>query len=103
MANPKFDGVVEAVHYGPDGQVDWVRVFERRGPTWSDRIILKREAFIQRLKAGKKFYAGKRIPQMGGTFEVSVPIKLISNGNLDILAAGDEQAEKDRLEGVPLI
>jgi hypothetical protein len=103
MAKPKYDGVVEAVHYGPDGQVDWVRVFERRGPTWSDRIILKRVAFIEKLKAGKKFFAGKRIPQMGGTFDVTVPIKLISNGNQEMLAAGDVLAEKDCLEGVPLI
>ena len=103
MAKPKYDGVVEAVHYGPDGQVDWVRVFERRGPTWSDRIILKRGDFIQKLKAGKKYFAGKRIPQMAGTFEVTVPVQLVSDGGREILSAGDKKAEKDDLEGVPLI
>ena len=103
MAKPKYDGVVEAVRYRPDGQVDWVRVFERRGPTWSDYIILKRDELIQRLKAGKKFFAGKRILQMASTFEVSLPIKLVSDGSQDLLVAGDAQAEKDCLEGVPLI
>jgi hypothetical protein len=103
MAKPKYDGVVEAVHYGPDGQVDWVRVFERRGPTWSDRIILKRDDFIQKLKAGKKYFAGQRIPQMAGTFEVTVPVQLIADGGQEILSAGDRKAEKDNLEGVPLI
>ena len=41
--------------------------------------------------------------QMASTFEVSLPIKLVSDGNQDLLVAGDAQAEKDGLEGVPLI
>ena len=31
MANKKYDGVIEAVHYAPDGQVEWVRAYLRRG------------------------------------------------------------------------
>jgi hypothetical protein len=103
MANPKFDGVVEAVHYTPDGDVDWVRIFERRGSTFSDYVILKRPELIQRLKSGKKFMVGKRIAQMAGTFETTVPVRLVSNGGREVLAAGDGQADKDRLEGVPLL
>jgi hypothetical protein len=80
MAGPKYDGIVEAVHYKPDGQVDWVRVFERRGPTFSDYLILKRDALVSRLKAGKKFMVGRRVPTMASTFEVSSPVKLVTAG-----------------------
>jgi hypothetical protein len=103
MAGPKYDGIVEAVHYKPDGQVDWVRVFERRGPTFSDYMILKREDLVNRLKAGKKFMVGRRIPQMASTFDVSSPVKLVTAGGREFLVTGDGQAEQDHLEGVPLL
>ncbi len=103
MAKQKYDGVVEAVHYKPDGQVDWVRVFERRGPIFSDRLILNRDEFIQRLKAGKKFMVGVRISQLAGTFEVSKPVKLVDDRNKQFIIAGDILAEQDCLEGVPKI
>lgn len=101
MANPKIDGVIEAVHYQPDGQVDWVRGYERRGPTWSDYVIWKRAALIERLKAGKKFMAGKRVPQLASTFELSAPVKLISEGGKDFLVTGDGRDGRDHLYGVP--
>lgn len=103
MAKNKYDGVVEAVHFQPDGQIDWVRAYERRGPIFSDRVILNRDAFITRLKAGKKFLVGKRIPQLAGTFEVTDPVKLVSAGGREVLRVGDGQADKDSLEGVPVI
>jgi hypothetical protein len=103
MAKQKYDGVVEAVHYKPDGQVDWVRVFERRGAIFSDRIILNRDQFVQRLKAGKKFMVGVRVLQLAGTFEVSGPVKLVDDRNKQVIVSGDIQAEQDCLEGVPRI
>jgi hypothetical protein len=103
MAKPKYDGVIEAVHYQPDGQVDWVRAFERRGPTWSDYVILKRGTLVQKMKAGKKFVAGRRIPQLAGTFEVSAPVKLVIDGDKELLVTGEQSAKQDRLEGVPFL
>ncbi len=101
MAKQRYDGIVEAVHYRPDGQVDWVRVFERRGPTFSDFILLQRQELVERLKAGKKFMVGRRIPQMASTFEVSEPVKLASKDGKDILVVGDGQADREHLKGVP--
>lgn len=103
MAKQKYDGVVEAVHYKPDGQVDWVRVFERRGSIFSDWLILNRDQFVQRLKAGKKFMVGVRVSQLAGTFEVTKPVKLLDGRNKQVLVSGDFQAEQDCLEGVPRI
>ena len=37
MAKLKFDGLIEAVRYAPDGKIILVRAYERRGATF--RII----------------------------------------------------------------
>jgi hypothetical protein len=103
MGKTKFDGVVEAVHYDAGGQVDWVRVFQRRGPTFSDRVILKRDSFIRELKAGMSYYSGKRIPLMAGTFDLADPVRLVERDGKEILLIGDGQPEKDNLAGVPII
>ncbi len=103
MAKPKFDGVVEAAHYGPDGNVAWVRVYERRGPTFSDRLIVDRPTFIERIKAGRKYVVGKRVPLMASTFETSHPVRYLQDGKHGVLATGDLKSDQDRLEGVPVL
>ena len=103
MAKVKFDGVIEAVHYKPDGQVDWVRSYLRRGPTFSDRLLLDRQTLIEHLKAGKIYMAGQRVPQLASTFEVSLPIKVIQKDGKDIVVAGDVSSTHDNLAGVPII
>ena len=103
MARPKYDGVVEAVHYQEDGQVAWVRAFLRRGPIWSDIILLNRQALIEHLRAGKRFVAGKRVPRMAGTFETSDPLKIITKDGQEVLVLGDRQADRDDLHGIPIL
>ena len=102
MAKQKFDGVVEAVHYKPDGQIKWVRGFEKTGHVFSDYVLIEREALVEKLKSGKNFVVGKRIPYMGNNFEVSTPIRLEKKDGQEILVTGDQQSEKDYLEGVPV-
>ncbi|MGE5224873.1 MAG: hypothetical protein ACM3PY_20760 [Omnitrophica WOR_2 bacterium] len=101
MAKEKLDGVVEAVHYSPDGKVAWVRAYERRGPTFSDRILLDRKGFIEKLKAGKKFFAGQRIPQEASTFDIFSPIRLIQRDGSEVIVTGDQRTDIDSLAGVP--
>jgi hypothetical protein len=103
MAKKKFDGVVEAVHYAPDGQIKWARVYLRRGPTFTDRILLDRDALIGQLKAGKNFMAGHRVEQMAGTFEVTRPVRILSTNGREVLVMGDMQSDRDCLEDVPII
>jgi len=55
MAHTKYDGIVHAVRYAVDGRILWVRAFLRRGPTWSDHILVDRETLMEKLKAGKQF------------------------------------------------
>jgi hypothetical protein len=103
MAKVKFDGVIEAVHYNPEGNVEWVRAYLRRGPTFSDHILLDRQTLVEQIKAGKKFFAGKRIPLKASTFEISAPVRVIQKNSHDLLVAGDEEPQKDHLKNVPIL
>ena len=96
----KFDGVIEAVHY-QDGQIISARLFERRGATFSDRIIIAREDLIQFLKKGKTVVTGKRMEYLASTFETGATVQAISrNGKVFLSTRPD--ASKDELEGVPV-
>ena len=103
MAKPKIDGVIEAVRYNPDGQVKWVRAYLRRGPTFSDRILLDRQALIEQLKSGKNFMSGKRVEQMASTFQLGKSVRLLQNNGQEVLVTGETQSNQDRLEGVPIL
>jgi hypothetical protein len=103
MAKIKYDGVVEAAHFKPDGQIDWVRVYERRGAVFSDRILLSREALIEQLKNGKHYMIGERIFNMGGKFTVSQPVHLLQKDGKQVIVAGDAQTALGELMGVPII
>jgi hypothetical protein len=103
MAKVKFDGVIEAVHYKTDGQVDWVRSYLRRGPTFSDRLLIDRQTLIEHLKAGKNYMVGQRVSQFASTFEVTVPVKVVLKDGKDLIIAGEGSFDQDNLIGVPVI
>lgn len=95
----KFDGVIEAVRY-KNGKIDIVRVYERRGATFSDRMLLNRKTLAELLKSGKSFVTGQRREYLASTFEIGKPVELVGDGDKSIVTtrAG---AEQDELEGVP--
>lgn len=103
MANPKYDGVIEAVHYTDGGQVDWVRAYLRRGPTWSDRVIIKRQDLIDEIKDGRKMMVGKRVEFMGGSFDVSSPVEVTGAAGKEVLVTSSKDSNRDHLEGVPVL
>jgi hypothetical protein len=98
----KFDGVVEAVRYCPDGRVEVVRVYERRGPTWSDRVLISRDELVERLKAGKKYKTGERLPYLAGTFKTRDSLRLVGDRGNEFVVTGDSSGSNDRLEGLPV-
>ncbi len=103
MRRPKADFVIETVRYTSDGEIDWVRGYERRGEAFSDVVILRRSELVERLKKGKKVFAGQRLPQMGSAFQLSKAVQLKQvNGNAVILTE-NTSATADRLDGVPII
>jgi hypothetical protein len=99
---PKYDGVVESVRYDPDGRIAVVRVYERRGPTWSDRVLMKRDVLVERMKSGKKFYSGTRKPHLAGTFEVAAELRLVGKPGEEIVITRTSTSDCDRLDGVPV-
>jgi len=103
MAKQKFDGIVEAVHYAPDGQVEWVRAYERRGATYSDYVLISRQELVDKLKRGKVFLVGQRRAYLASTFDTSQPVRLMPQNGQEVIVAGDTQAAQDCLEGVPII
>ena len=103
MAKIKYDGVVEAAHYKPDGQLDWVRVYERKGAVFSDVILLNRDTFIRQLRTGRRYMVGERILNMGGKFKVTQPIHLNNLDGKQVIVVGETRADKDELSGVPII
>ncbi|HEX2696394.1 MAG TPA: hypothetical protein VHM28_01715 [Anaerolineales bacterium] len=95
----KFDGVIEAVRY-KNGKIDVVRAYERRGATFSDRVLIDRKGLIDRLSQGKHFITGQRREFLASTFDTGKPIHLVGEGERQIVST-QPQSERDELEGVP--
>ena len=98
----KYDGVIEAVHYAPDGRLEWVRAYERRGPAFSDRVLLDRASLLARLKKGKKFLVGTRLAHMGSSFQVGAPVRVVKQAGEDFLVTRSGSRTGDDLEGIPV-
>ena len=97
----KFDGVIEAVRYNPNGQIALVRGYELRGVTYSDRILLDRNTLLKRLKKGKKFVIGQRKEFLASTFEFGKTVKLIGSNGEKILTTRNDAPHQDELEDTP--
>ena len=95
----QFDGVIEAVRY-KGGKIDVVRAYERRGATFSDRVLLNRKTLIERIQQGKQFITGERKEFMASTFEVGKRVNLFDKDVKQIITTHN-QPERDELEGVP--
>ncbi len=102
MAGKKFDGVIEAVRYAQDGKISTVRVYERRGAIFTDRLLLTRQALIEELKSGKVYVTGHREEFLAGTFDVSGRVRLLKTDGKEYVVGGNEATAGDRLPGVPL-
>ena len=97
----KFDGVIEAVRY-KNGQIEIVRAFERRGAAFTDRIMLNRHEFLDRLKKGKKYFVGTRKEFLAGTFDVQdKPVQVLERNGQEIISTRAE-ADHDELEQAPV-
>jgi hypothetical protein len=94
----KPNAIITAVHYAPDGKIDTVRVFQRRGATYSDRIHMKRDSFVEFLKKHKNVFVGQRQEFMASTFNLGKEIKFLDP---DIITT-DASSRQDTLDNVPI-
>ena len=97
----KIDGVIEAVRYKINGKIDLVRVYERRGPTFSDRVLLDRNSLLERLKEDKYFVTGQRRAFMGSTFDIDKEVKWVSQDGKEVVTTRTNSKQHDELEGTP--
>jgi len=102
MPKAKFDGVIEAVRYTPDGRIALVRAYERRGATFSDHVLIDRQALIERLKKGKRFVVGQRKAYWASTFEIGKPVGYHTRDGKGVITTDGQASEKDFLAGVPI-
>ena len=99
----KVDGVVEAVRYTAEGCLALVRVYERRGATYSDRVLLSREELFQRLKGGKQYVVGERQRFLASTFKTGAALRLAGAAGAEVIVAGESASGTgDHLQGAPL-
>jgi hypothetical protein len=97
----KIDGVVDAVRFNPDGLVACVRVYQRLGNTFSDRVLMSRDQFIELLRKDKRFCFGPRKENWGFTFDSSVDIQLVKENGQEFIRSAAGSGTGDNLKGVP--
>lgn len=97
MARAKFDILIETVRYTPEGKIEMARAFERRGATFSDHVLISREALLEKIKNGKKCVTGQRMEFLAGTFETHKTVQVTG----DFITTGP-QVGRDTLENVPI-
>lgn len=95
----KPDVILEAVRYTPDGQIAFVRAYERRGNVWSDCLLLSRAQLLERLKKGQHVLLGRRKLYLGGNFELGVPVRLAGQA----IVLDGQPADRDNLAEAPLL
>lgn len=97
-----YDGVVVAVQYSSQGEIEWVRAFERHGFVFTDRLTMKRSELVERLQDGKRFKTGERLIYQGNDFEIIEDIQLIENNGDNVIVAGQNSSEQDSLGNLPI-
>jgi hypothetical protein len=103
MPKKKYDGIIEVVRYTPEGKIDTVRMYERRGPTFSDRLMFSRAELLQRLRAGKKIAVGMRKEYLAGTFDITSEVHLSGSRSQEMIVSGQSKtSDRDDLQGAPL-
>ena len=101
MARNRYDGVIEAVRYTPEGQIALVRAYERVGSSFSDHVLMDRAGLVARIKKGKRLVSGRRVPYQASTFETGGALALVKEPGGEYLAIGKTTVGHDHLDGVP--
>ncbi len=98
MPPKKIDYIIEAIRYTPDGKIDLVRLYQRRGAIWTDSFLLSRAALVQHLDQGKQVYTGRRLQYLGSQLEPGKQVH-IEQG---VLSTEGQAGAYDLLPGLPV-
>ncbi len=102
MAKPKYDFIIEAVHYG-NGHIAWARGYRRRFVHYSDWEIHPRETIIQWLREGKRIAVGRRRPLQGNEFDILDEVVLVHRQGQPFLTTRKRPQAQRELEGTPIL
>ncbi len=102
MARAKFDGVIEAVRYDPEGKIALARLYKRRGAAFSDHVLMDRDDLLRCLKSRRKLVAGKRVEFMAGTFTTSLYVSIQGTSGNEVIVTQGASSSHDWLQDVPL-
>jgi hypothetical protein len=102
MAKSIVDGVVEAVRYDLQKNITLARVYVRRGPTYSDSILMTRETLVEKLQSGKKYYSGSRKPYLASTFFLNQKFSLFTRSGEMFIGVKESNYRHDDPELAPL-
>jgi hypothetical protein len=100
VARKKFDLIIVGARYASDGRIEWVRAFERRGPTFSDHLLINREDLKMRLENGEKVVTGLRKIYEASTFDVKHEVSLTPSA---AIVTGGQSGNKDIIADTPVI
>ncbi|MEJ5202308.1 MAG: hypothetical protein WHV66_08745 [Anaerolineales bacterium] len=102
--NQKPDLIIEAVRYDPQGRIKLVRMYERRGPTYSDLRLIDRQELLKRLRANQRVWIGERQPYLASTFQLKAPVRLFGPKGSEMIISEKVTNPNDRddLQGAPL-
>ena len=101
--NIKVDLIIEAAHFKPNGYIENVRAYVRRGPTYSDCVLLSRAELINNIRMGKRVATGQRVPRMASTFIDLIPISVIKKAEHIFITSNDFTNERDYLNNIPTL
>jgi len=96
----KVDVVIEAVRY-KNGQIVVVRGYERRGSTFSDRIMIDRKTLVEKLQKGKQVSIGSREELWASTFKLVGNVQLVKQDQREWITTSPD-ATQDHLEHAPI-
>ena len=96
----KVDIVIEAVRY-KNGQIVVVRGYERRGTTFSDRVLIDRKTLVEKLQKGNQVLIGSREELKASTFKLERNVMLVKYENREWVSTG-AHATQDHLENAPI-
>lgn len=100
IARKPVDVVLVAARYAEASVLLAAQAYERRGPVWSDIVLLDREALIGRLRSRKRVFTG-RTRDLSGDFDVLSPVRLIETPGAVVLRADGRESTGDDL-GLPI-
>ena len=102
MAKPKYDFIIEAVHYG-NGTIVWARGYRRRFFHYSDREIHSRDEILRWLQEGRRIAVGRRRPLEGNTFDIEDEVALTVREGRPFLVRKKQTSLDRELDGVPVL